>query len=279
MSKANGTIEKKDTYLQHVSLKNYKSIKDAEIDFKPGLNIIIGKNASGKTNFIDGLDKILAYEYNEILASEFAISAYFKNNYVTIQKLSKTPTSWEFVNSNHHGLLKKIDIVMEVNGELIIDNETNYNKYYPPVYALSDRGLYFEKIIIEYGISYNSSSQFVSLPFSFEVIDKGKISTSLIYFIMSDNHSKFTNSFFDGLYKFLSEIDSKDHNLPTAFAELKHKVIMFSEQYFENINPLISYYSPIKAIRLNTDFNIVTDEENLKQTINNFYIEFLIDQS
>jgi len=53
MSKANGAIEKKDTFLQHVSLKNYKSIKDVEIDFKPGLNIIIGKNSSGKTNFID----------------------------------------------------------------------------------------------------------------------------------------------------------------------------------------------------------------------------------
>jgi recombinational DNA repair ATPase RecF len=58
MSKVNGAIENKDTYLQHVSLKNYKSIIDAEIEFKPGLNIIIGKNASGKTNFINGLATI-----------------------------------------------------------------------------------------------------------------------------------------------------------------------------------------------------------------------------
>lgn len=77
MSKANGVIEKKNTFLQHVSLKNYKSIKDVEIDFKPGLNIIIGKNASGKTNFVNGLDKILNYEYNELLDSESNIKSFF----------------------------------------------------------------------------------------------------------------------------------------------------------------------------------------------------------
>ena len=42
-------------YISHVHLKGYKSIRDMEIDFKPGLNIIIGPNGSGKTNFLDCL--------------------------------------------------------------------------------------------------------------------------------------------------------------------------------------------------------------------------------
>ena len=40
-------------YISKVHLKGYKSIKDLEIDFKPGLNIIIGPNGSGKTNFLE----------------------------------------------------------------------------------------------------------------------------------------------------------------------------------------------------------------------------------
>ncbi|MDB5133720.1 MAG: family ATPase, partial [Mucilaginibacter sp.] len=42
---------------------------------------------------------------------------------------------------------------------------------------------------------------------------------------------------------------------------------------------IISIYSPIKEIRLNPDFNLLTDELNQKQTISNFYLEFLIDNN
>ncbi|MEY4927547.1 MAG: hypothetical protein RI894_1983 [Bacteroidota bacterium] len=38
-------------YFKNVHLKGYKSIKDTQIEFLRGLNIIIGQNGSGKTNF------------------------------------------------------------------------------------------------------------------------------------------------------------------------------------------------------------------------------------
>ena len=46
-------------YLSAVKLKGYKSIKDTQITFKPGLNIIIGKNGTGKTNFLSFLNDVL----------------------------------------------------------------------------------------------------------------------------------------------------------------------------------------------------------------------------
>ncbi len=52
MSEAEKANQESDVFLKQVRLKNYKSIIDAEIDFKPGLNIIIGNNGSGKTNFL-----------------------------------------------------------------------------------------------------------------------------------------------------------------------------------------------------------------------------------
>ena len=39
-------------YLQRAHIKDFLSIRDAKVDFKPGLNIIIGANGSGKTNFV-----------------------------------------------------------------------------------------------------------------------------------------------------------------------------------------------------------------------------------
>jgi predicted ATPase len=58
----------KKAYISKVHLKGYKSIRDLEIDFKPGLNVIIGPNGSGKTNFFEFLE--LA-SYNSFIEKDF----------------------------------------------------------------------------------------------------------------------------------------------------------------------------------------------------------------
>lgn len=58
--------ENKQAYISHVHLKGYKSIRDMEIDLLPGLNIIIGPNGSGKTNFLEFLD----YSYLSIMKNK-----------------------------------------------------------------------------------------------------------------------------------------------------------------------------------------------------------------
>lgn len=41
--------------LKHLSILNYKNIAEAELDFSPGLNCVIGCNGEGKTNLLDGI--------------------------------------------------------------------------------------------------------------------------------------------------------------------------------------------------------------------------------
>jgi predicted ATP-dependent endonuclease of OLD family len=50
-------VEKEELrlYLTNAHLKGFKSIEDVKIDFKKGLNILIGKNAAGKSNFLECL--------------------------------------------------------------------------------------------------------------------------------------------------------------------------------------------------------------------------------
>ncbi len=43
-------------YLQKARIKDYRSVRDAEVEFKPGLNIIIGPNGAGKTNFLRAVE-------------------------------------------------------------------------------------------------------------------------------------------------------------------------------------------------------------------------------
>ncbi len=44
-----------DMTLKHLSILNYKNIAEAELDFSPGLNCIIGSNGEGKTNLLDAI--------------------------------------------------------------------------------------------------------------------------------------------------------------------------------------------------------------------------------
>lgn len=42
-------------YIESVTLKNFRNYEDKTVDFKDGLNIVIGKNASGKTNLLESV--------------------------------------------------------------------------------------------------------------------------------------------------------------------------------------------------------------------------------
>lgn len=42
-------------YFTSIRLQNYRSYSDSSFEFEPGVNIIVGKNATGKTNLIDAL--------------------------------------------------------------------------------------------------------------------------------------------------------------------------------------------------------------------------------
>ncbi len=51
-------------YLKNILVTNYKSIQKAQIDFEPGLNILIGKNGAGKSNLLQFISNNL--DYNKI---------------------------------------------------------------------------------------------------------------------------------------------------------------------------------------------------------------------
>lgn len=56
-------------YIKYIELKGYKSIKDLSCEFLPGLNILIGDNGSGKSNFFEFVSNCFQRNYNELGAS------------------------------------------------------------------------------------------------------------------------------------------------------------------------------------------------------------------
>ncbi len=52
------TLSRMIMQINHLSILNFKNIKEAELVFSPGLNCFVGKNGEGKTNLLDAIHYI-----------------------------------------------------------------------------------------------------------------------------------------------------------------------------------------------------------------------------
>lgn len=115
--------------LKKISIKNYKSIEEVNIDISD-INILIGSNGAGKSNFISFfklLNSIIKQRLQNQVAEESGANNIF-----------------------HHGI-KNSEFI---GGEFIFKYKTNYNIYSFTLKPNNDGGVYFEKEISEYHSAY-----------------------------------------------------------------------------------------------------------------------------
>lgn len=257
MSTANGAIEKIDTYLQRVSLKNYKSIKDVEIDFKPGLNIIIGKNASGKTNFINGLNNALNLKHRELQNSESKID---------ISKNGKTITLGSHLtpeNGNYRRLFN-------FDGDKEKFESKDYVEYQRQLVATKNG---YRSNLITYGTPYNDDTEFLQRPSSIVISSNGAlIIENLLNF--DDSHTEFIKQYFSKLF---SDLVFQVRNRCPIDKNYIESKIKNSDRIFKFLNSTLKFYSPISEIKINPDFRVGTNTFNNNEIIlMNFSFQFKV---
>jgi AAA15 family ATPase/GTPase len=71
--------ESKQNFIRKIQIKNYKSIKDLTIEFHAGLNIIIGPNGTGKTNFVNAVNGVFTKDSNDCMPIGFEFNIEFMN--------------------------------------------------------------------------------------------------------------------------------------------------------------------------------------------------------
>jgi predicted ATP-dependent endonuclease of OLD family len=257
---AKTVINNDSLYLEKVNLCGYKSIVSVDIEFQKGLNIIIGKNAAGKTNFLKFLGKSLSLDYNEL--DNFSSNLFFKNGKdISLKILGNTEID-EIFNSKR--LNSKVDSILTINGKEVKDKkdkETTLKE------KLIENNIIFDSTFLCHGLP--SSYLIIDKPYSFKV-EKNKLSSDVFNIFRKSETPHFlkciTIDITLGTYDLESfDVDSIKKNFNNIFKKI------------ETLKNVLKLYSPIEDLRFSKNYNIFIEENKESFTLNNLFLEFKVE--
>ncbi|TDG37580.1 hypothetical protein EZJ43_00345 [Pedobacter changchengzhani] len=267
---ANKKKEKYNLYLKNVLIENYKSIQLAEVILKPGLNIIIGNNSSGKTNFISCLDEILNFSDAPSDTSS-KIKLIGRNEEIDI---SSSPNTTQFADFDKPDELafdkNNIAYSLTISGKNIELDDSDINV------SLWNNKYFIASNLIEHGHPYNLM-EFVAIPFSAMIVNNGKISNEL--YRRSNKYTSFLGKYFFRLFRVLAARQQNKIKTELSVNDIRNVLTKNSENYFSLLNSILFKYSPIKRIRVNEDFNLIEDKNSNRITLTNYILEFNINNN
>ena len=251
--------DSKFLFLQEVRLSGYKSVDLIEIKFQKGLNIIIGKNAAGKTNFLKFLDKCLSFNYDELF--DFSAELNFKNGRdITIKTSKHTNVEQIFDNSKFSS---KINSDLIISKKIVKDKK---DKNLQLIDKLKENKIIFDTTFLCHGIP--KDYLIVDKPISFKIGKKG-FSSELTSIFTEKNYPYFLKCI--AIDIFLTTLN-KDETDPLDIR--KRLTEIFTK--IETLKDTLQTFSPIEDMRFSENYNIFEDN-NDTYTINNLFLEFKID--
>lgn len=253
MNEAEKANQESDIFLQQAMLINYKSILKVEIDFKPGLNIIIGNNGSGKTNFLNYLNIVLGFNFEKIIGYNAELIFAGKKNYKF--KIRDTIANWLIPNGSSQK--KTVSIQYNVNEESKVFNSTH-----DPKFLIEREAINYEVYILKYG---NPNNQLlVSLPttINFGITEFGLQVSEF------NEESTFSISIYSKIISFLSQQKNFQDD------KFKGQLIVHLNNFFAMLANELSAYTNIKNLRLYPDFRVELNNERTEIFLKNLYLEF-----
>jgi len=236
-------------YLSEVELTGYKSINNVKTSFKDGLNIIIGANASGKTNFMSFLNNSLDQSFDNLF--EFSSKNTFAGSKaVSVKNSRKTQKS----NIFDRVLITKAEVKTEIKVDDVVVKST-------------PEDFRFTNTFVKHGIP--NEYFLVDYPFSLK-IDQDKPSSALDELIFNYDTPYFLKKILISFY--LSFFDLE--NVLNEY--VIEEGVGYAKKDLQEIKGFLKTFSPIEDIRFNENYNVTLDKENRLISLSNFFIEFKI---
>ncbi len=281
-------------YLTDVQLKGYKSIKDTKATFNEGINIIIGPNGSGKTNFLEYLEESF---HNFASDSLFEGQNDFKYTILWEGGEAKVVRKFNFclaldapsikggIDINEKAKFEVRKGIVKVNRNNIIDIES---KYYSDIDILQHEVI--DAVIDAYHklgdvpymfLFYRSLVGYAIKSIKFEIDESFKnlanplsLSFRLVegrYFLVS-NSAK-SNVLFDYIK---NSTDRQYYIEPEDLSKIKEIMVQRFQQFYQDrYAENISAYTPIEGVRISPkmyDRNILPDDIEISFVLCEFLI-------
>ncbi len=259
-------IKEELLFLEEVKLEGFKSIQDVSIEFKNGLNIIIGKNAAGKTNFLTFLNYILNFEYEELIDFYSKLSFSKGRNIsfeVTGNVQKKESLSKKMIASD------KIEEKVLID-EKLVEEEKNSNSRN----ILGKNGVEFQASYLRHGVPEKYLIVDEPLNFSMNV---DVLPAELFKRITEEDNPYFIRSIMAEFVFGSLGFDDKAKK-PMTEARLRNQIKKHFSR-FERVKVFLEDFSPIKDIRLAENFSVFLDSETKKFTVKNIHFEFKVSES
>jgi predicted ATP-dependent endonuclease of OLD family len=249
-------------YISKVHLKGYKSIRDLEIDFKPGLNIIIGPNGSGKTNFL---------EFLKIICSDFVNQPF---------ELIPFQAKIDFINRDQDYISSHLTTKFKIANSkyrFIIEDESylNKKKFEKNILLFSETGNYQEE----------QSELFVPLDDEFKKYKILKPDLTLINYGNSyDERLRTPLQVTFRRHENVWHITGKDYNVLFGLVHYiyrasYHTVEEYISVFFnleEDFKTLLQKFSPIKDIKFNESKFFLTQINEHEYKLDNITLSFYV---
>lgn len=279
-------------YIHEAFLKGFKSIDNLQIKLNKGLNIIIGQNGAGKSNFLEFL-------YNTISSIYQVPDLTFKSAQLVLKSTNDDEINYQIERT----ILKKSQLIanedlytepyhqtLKINNELAFDSANDegisqFNYHNRNIKSLRSIRLIFSKIgypfILPEYIRYTLPQDLSGVD---EPLSTRHFFSDYDFFSESVSDSKLINDILLDLQKILSsehneEINEVEHNLhEKIFLESIKKIdadyILNIIKIDEHVISNLTQFTPIKNLRVNENINVFNDDKNL--IIENIRLEFFV---
>ncbi|WP_439699189.1 AAA family ATPase [Mucilaginibacter sp. AW1-7] len=269
------TEERPRVYLDSVHLKGFKSIEDLTIDFKKGLNILIGKNGAGKSNFSEFIYLTINHKIYFNGQYKYAKLNFESNDghLFSLELERELPVSSRKEGLNKIALSEKFsidDILVyddSENRETIKRFEFNNRKIrYTSIATGLFHSLGYQHISSSY-LRYNLPSDLGSIE------SQGTISAHIddgyIFWTFPESLS-----FLNGIFWSLDRHYNDGDIVLTNLTEISSEDILTHLKLQEDILDNLRRFSTIEDVRFNNNINLYHEEKLL--TIENVKIDFQI---